>query len=344
MPLSERENFLRNAAFQGHEWIPQHVVISGAMWAEGREALEDVCLRHPILFPGLEKGKTDFDAGLRSPEDRRVTDEWGCEWEYEFGGLMGLVLGHPLERWEDFETWTPPQPPAFDEQKRRELGEQRARGELTSVDTDHGFLFMRLYYLRGFENLMEDVAAEDARLDRLANIVSGYWERTCLPYVEEGVDLLNAADDLGTQTASMLGPKHFRRWLMPAYKRLFLPARAAGAHVFMHHDGYIMDIMDEIIECGVSIVNPQDLVNGIDNIARQVKGRVCIRIDIDRQKIIPHGSPADVRELIKEEVMKLGSPAGGLEMVVGIYPPTPLENLEALFSAMEEFRTYWAGR
>jgi len=159
-----------------------------------------------------------------------------------------------------------------------------------------------------------------------------------------GVDLLNAADDLGTQTASMLGPRHFRRWLMPSYKRLFLPFRRAGAHVFMHHDGYVMDIMDEIIESGVSIVNPQDLVNGIDNLAREVKGRVCIRIDVDRQHVIPHGSPRDVRELIKEEVMKLGSPAGGLEMVVGIYPPTPLENVAALLDALEQYRTYWVGK
>jgi len=112
----------------------------------------------------------------------------------------------------------------------------------------------------------------------------------------------------------------------------------------MHHDGYIMDIMDEIIESGVSIVNPQDLVNGIDNIAREVKGRLCIRIDIDRQKVLPYGSPKDVRDLIREEVLKLGSPAGGLEMIVGIYPPTPLENVEALLSALEEYRTYWIGR
>ena len=56
------------------------------------------------------------------------------------------------------------------------------------------------------------------------------------------------------------------------------------------------------------------------------------------------GSPGDVRELIREEVMKLGSPAGGLEMIVGVYPPTPLANVEALMSAMEEYRTYWVGK
>jgi uroporphyrinogen-III decarboxylase len=85
-------------------------------------------------------------------------------------------------------------------------------------------------------------------------------------------------------------------------------------------------------------------VNGIDNIARAVKGRVCIEIDIDRQSVLPFGSPGDVRELVREEVQKLGSPQGGLSMICGIYPPTPLANVEALCSALEEYRTYWVGR
>lgn len=344
MPLTNRENFLCNASLEGHEWIPQHVSLSKAYWQEAREDLEDICLRHPVLLPGFEKGKTNFDSGIRSEDQRRKVDTWGCEWEYELDGLDGLVIGHPLADWANFETWNPPEPLVFDEQEREELAEKRTRGEITSCGSEHGFIFMRLYYLRGFDNFMMDVATEDHRLDQLVEIVAGYWERVFRPHIEAGIDLLSTADDLGTQTASMLGPEHFHRWLLPTYKRLFLPARRSGAQVLMHHDGYIMDIMDEIIESGVSIVNPQDLVNGIDNLTRDVKGRVCIRIDIDRQQVLPFGSPGDVRELIKEEVMKLGSPAGGLEMIAGIYPPTPLENVEALFSALEEYRMYWVRR
>jgi hypothetical protein len=102
-----------------------------------------------------------------------------------------------------------------------------------------------------------------------------------------------------------------------------------------------MDIMDELLVAGVDIINPQDLCNGIDNLAREVKGRACIRLDIDRQSVVPFGTRSEIRGLIEEEVRKLGSPQGGLEMIAGIYPPTPAENVDALCSAMEEFRTYW---
>jgi len=72
-----------------------------------------------------------------------------------------------------------------------------------------------------------------------------------------------------------------------------------------------------------------------------VKGRFCIDLDIDRQKIVPFGTPKEIRALIEEEVRKLGSPQGGLSMIAGIYPPTPPENVDAVCRALEEFRTYW---
>ena len=59
-----------------------------------------------------------------------------------------------------------------------------------------------------------------------------------------------------------------------------------------------MELVDILIECGATIVNPQDLVNGIDDLAREVKGRVCIDLDIDRQKIVPFDTPAEIRDLI----------------------------------------------
>jgi len=248
-----------------------------------------------------------------------------------------------LADWDALGSWSPPQP-KVEAERLQALADNRAQGKLASFGSEHGFLFMRLFYLRGFDNFVLDVASEDPRLDVLIERVTAYWESVFQPYIRAGLDLLVTGDDLGTQTASILGPKHFRRWLQPAYRRLFQPARAAGAHVYMHHDGYVMDIIDEIIAAGVSIVNPQDLVNGIDNLARTVKGRVCIEIDIDRQSVMPFGSPGDVHDLVKEEIQKLGSPQGGLTMVCGVYPPTPLANVEALCAALEEYRTYWVGR
>lgn len=344
MGLTERENFRRNASLHGHEWIPSRVLISGATWAQEREAMEDVCLRHPLLFPGFRKGEIGFERYKRRPEDKLQIDEWGCGWHAELDGLIGVVEQSPLRDWDAFASWRAPEPKPLSDPEREEFMAARARDAVATVSVPHGFFFMRLHYLRGYEEFMTDVASDDPRLHQLEEILGRYWERHLAPRLALKPDLLDAADDLGTQTRSMIGPEHFRRLIVPYYRRFFEPARRLGAHVFLHSDGYIMDIVDEIISSGVSIVNPQDLVNGIDDIARHLKGRVCVRCDIDRQSVMPFGTPREVRELIREEVMKLGSPAGGLEFIAGVYPPTPARNVDALCSALEEFRTYWAQR
>ncbi len=351
MALSHRENYLRNARFEGPEWMPAVVAISGASWNQCREELEEVCARHPILFPGFEKGKRSYretDEGLIYTPGAHFTDNWGCVWEMAVDGLEGIVSGHPLADWDALDTWRPPDPLTQADRAPMDWAttlenarKAREAGYLTSGGLPHGYLFMRLYYLRGFENLMADLATGEPRLQTLIDLLVEQNRVIVEQWLSVPVDVMEFAEDLGTQNASCIGPKHFARWLTPAYSKLMQPAHRSSALVALHSDGYIMDIMDELLVAGVDIINPQDLCNGIDDLAREVKGRACIRLDIDRQKIVPFGTRGEIRGLIEEEVRKLGSPQGGLEMIAGIYPPTPAENVDALCGAMEEFRTYW---
>ena len=351
MALSERENYLRNASFGGPEWIPIRVSLSGAVWLALGKELEEVVARHPILFPDFEKdgpGLKRVLDGAHGESAKRWRDAWGCVWAREFEGMEGVVVESPLEDWSDFDNYRPPDPMIQadrgprDWQKIREaIGRQKAEGKLTGGGVSHGFLFMRLYYLRGFDNFMMDVATGEPRLHDLIDMLVRHNRVIVDQYLDMEIDVMHFGDDLGTQSASMISPKDFHKWITPAYSRLMGPCRERGVHVKLHSDGHILELADELLDVGVTILNPQDLVNGIDEIARVLKGRVCILLDVDRQRIIPFGSRAEIRDLIEEEVRKLGSPQGGLELVVGVYPPTPAENIDALFDAFEEFRTWW---
>ena len=351
MPLSDRENYIRNARLAGPEWMPCRVSISGASWDQLREELEEVCARHPTLFPGFKKGQRDYENWDFGPAHRageRFTDAWGCVWHSEMNGIEGVVEEHPLEDWEKLESYRPPDAmlhgdrgPADWEAARERVERARERGQLTSGGVPHGFFFMRLYYLRGFENLMEDIATDAPQLPRLIEMLLEHNRTLVNQWLSFGVDKVEFGEDLGTQTASLISPTAFARWVTPVYRELMQPCREAGALVALHSDGYIMELMDEFMRAGVDIINPQDLCNGIDALAREVKGRMCIRLDVDRQKIVPFGTREEIRDLIEEEVRKLGSPQGGLELIAGIYPPTPAENVDAVCEAMEQFRTYW---
>ena len=43
----------------------------------------------------------------------------------------------------------------------------------------------------------------------------------------------------------------------------------AGVIINTHSDGYIMELVDDLLDCGCDILNPQDLCNGIDEIAKE---------------------------------------------------------------------------
>ena len=73
------------------------------------------------------------------------------------------------------------------------------------------------------------------------------------------------------------------------------------------------------------------------HVRRQLYQRTGLELDIDRQSITVFGTPAEVDALIRMEVEKLSCPDGGLMMIFGLYPGTPLKNVEALMDAMERY-------
>ncbi len=351
MPLSERENYLQTASLTGGEWIPARLVISGASWDQLRDEVEDVLIRHPRYFPNFQKGQRNHDDYEFDPQQRaggEFTDSYGCVWHGEVDGIVGVVEGHPLASWDSLDDFRMPDPethkplgPVDWEDERERLQAAAERGELRMAGTEHGFLFLRLYYLRGFENLMLDMATGEPKLRQLIDMITDYTLFQVQRYLEYGIDVYGIAEDLGAQKSSVMGPRMFAEWIAPAYRTLIEPLRAAGVHVHNHSDGYVMDIIDQLLEVGMSICNIQDLVNGVENIRDTLKGRVCVDLDVDRQSIVPYGTPREIDELIEYEVRTLGSERGGLMLTCGIYPPTPPENVDAVLTAMEKYERYW---
>lgn len=349
--LSIRENYLRNARFEYPEWIPAQVHISDASWDEYREDMESVCIKFPQLFPHVKPGWRDYENYRFAPahcKDEPFTDAWGCVWETSQNGIEGVVTNAVLDDWSKLKGYKIPDPnlqwdrgPADWEAVQRNIEAARKKGLVVHGGVPHGFLFMRTTYLRGFEKAMIDYALGTPELLQLIDMLVEHNLILVQRYLALDVDVMYFGEDLGTQTSTFLSPEMFRKYIAPAYKRLMDPCRQQGVLVALHSDGKTLDILEDQVRAGVDIVNPQDLCNGIDNIAKTIKGKACIQLDIDRQTIVPYGTASDIDDLIKEEVMKLGSPEGGLEFIAGIYPPTPPQNVEALCKALLKYQRYW---
>jgi len=339
--MNDRENYLRALEFRGPEWIPCRVVMHPTLWKQHREKLEGIVLDHPRIFPEHEKGSVDYD---NIPDRWRVgqlTDSWGCVWENLDEGVIGQVVGHPLADWKAFDDYVPPDPLTTADFGERDwpAAERfiRKRKDMGLLTQGHGErLFDLMYALRGFENLMIDIATDAPQLPRLVDMILDYEMKLVGKWLEIGVDEIYFHTDIGTQDALMISPAKFRKYIKPMFKTLFQTCRRAGTHVRLSSDGCLLEIVDDLVECGVSVHDPQFRANTLEGIASHYKGKMCLDLDLDRQ-LFPFCTPAEIRRHVAESVEALYMPEGGLMLTASLSDDVPLANIEAMANAFEEF-------
>jgi len=351
--MTYRENVLRAWRRQRPQWIPIVAGIPYLDWASfgyDKAELEAVCKKHEILFPDYATGTLD-ENHKRVPQffpdlvaGPPYTDAWGCVWKTVYTGMIGSVIYHPLADWAAFNGFTAPDPDVSDGLRPINWPEltsaakiTRANGTLFACGLPHGHTFLRAQDLRGYENLILDMCDGEPLLDSLLDMIAEFNLTLVKRFIALKPDYISIPEDLGMQNSPMLMPENFGRYIAPRYDTVTRPIKEAGILVHEHSDGFILPLLDDIIKTGGDVINLQDLVNGIDEIAKAAKGRISIDLDIDRQNITVFGTPGDIDAHIKECVMKLGSKEGGLSLCYQPWPMTPPQNMDAAFTAMEKY-------
>jgi hypothetical protein len=310
--------------FEWPEHIPVEVSILPATWRRHGAALVELARRYPAIFgPETYIPDDPASAGQDDPYYRKGTfaDEWGCVWENIKDGLIGMVKVHPVPTRQDVHALRPP--------------------EKAAPGFPHGFMFLRLADLRGFEEVMIDFAEEAPELKMLIDVVLEHNLRkleATLPH-QPPASLMVFGDDLGTQKALPISPRLWRKYLKPCYQAIYGRCHQAGHDVFMHTDGCIHEIIPDLIDCGVNMLNPQVRANGLENLARACKGKVCVSLDLDRQ-LFPFADARQIRNHIHECVEALYLPEGGLWLQAECEPDVPLETIDAICRTLMEVRDY----
>ena len=350
--MNYRENALRSFRFEKPAWIPIGSGYPSMMWSYYDPLeLQELMQSHPILFPGYHPGDLRENRVETRPDliaGQPYIDAWGCIWKTAHTGMVGQVNYHPLADWKWLDGFHSPDPEMtdgllpLDWHKLAEAAENcKKENWLFGLELPHGHTFLRLLDLRGYENAMVDMAEDDPRLRQLIKILEDFNLELIRRYIRLEPDLFGIPEDLGMQDRLMISPTYFRKFIKPSYIKMTSPIKQHGILVYEHTDGYIMDIVDDLVEVGVDVLNLQDLVNGINNIAESVKGRLAIDLDIDRQSVTVSGSPKEIDHHIHECVARLGSPQGGLSLSYSPWPPTPTENIRAVYDAMEKYCTFY---
>jgi hypothetical protein len=329
---------MRAIGFRKPDRVPiSHAVLPAAQLKYG-QALDGILdeFREDFGWDGQEDLPADDFPPLYKQGLQR--DDFGTVWRVERMGICGIPVGWPiadLDRYDEYR-WPAdfPAGPALRRQysghRCGHAGDWYARGAWITY-------FEQLQQLRGMENLLIDIATEPPAFGRLLDDLLDFNLRWVDKWVKLPYDGLHFADDWGEQRRLMIRPEQWRRIFKPRYAEMFCRVKQAGMHVWFHSDGRINDIFGDLIEIGVDVINSQIKVVGLDWVAANVRGRIAFRTDIDRQHVLPFGSPAEVKEEVQRTFEACGTAEGGLIACGEVGPDVPLANIRAMYEAFREY-------
>ncbi|OHB59063.1 MAG: hypothetical protein A2Y12_18490 [Planctomycetes bacterium GWF2_42_9] len=266
------------------------------------------------------------------------TDEWGCVWECGEDGVVGEVKTPLIADWSAMTTYTPPyeilEHADWDEVNRCQDRNLKSGKKFMFLGSD-ARPFERVQFLRGTETVLMDMAYDCAQFRSLLAMVHEFYLREVEGWSRTNTDSVGFMDDWGSQTALLISPDMWRHYFKPLYKQYCQIIHAAGKKAFMHSDGNIMSIYEDLIEIGVDAVNSQLFCMDLDELAAKYRGRITFWGEIDRQCVLPFGSPADVHKAVCKVREAFDSNCGGVIAQCEWGPNNPVANIEAVFQAWQ---------
>lgn len=307
--------------FEAPDRLPFHYAITRIARDRYGEGIAEIEKRFPGDFGACGVQILDIDRTRPGVQ----ADKWACVWRNETPGLVGIVVEHPLARWENRGSYRFPEPDDLLNVSGLEQAIERNAGRKLLVASGR-WLWQRMFWLRGFENILIDIAEDREEVhwlrDRVLEVQKGMLEML-LPF---DLDAIWFLDDWGSQRGLLIRPESWRRVFRDAYAELFDMVHATGKKVCFHTDGDVGEILGDLVSVGADVLNLQTSTIDPSALSSQVAGQVCLLGGLDLQGILAGRDPGAVREHVLDILERFATPAGGYIGQVIMDDTTSLEN------------------
>lgn len=282
--------------------------------------------------------------------DRVFRDEWGVEWRRKADGLYfeldNRIFGGDAKicemDWPE-EILTEEQLQDMEQQATRlEAGTDRA----VFCDYVGPAVFERAWYMRGLDTFLMELLTDEefihAYLARILDLQIAAYDRI-IQRMGDKIDGFLVIDDVAMQTGPLISPDTYRTAIKPFHRRLFDHLHAADKLVIYHSCGSVTELIPDFIEAGIDALNPLQLsADNMDPVFLKKefgKDIVFWGGGVSTQGTLEFGSPKDVRKEVSQR-MEILADGGGYVFSAEhcIQPNTPVENILALFEAVNSFR------
>jgi len=314
---------------------------------------DEAILRHfdvdarPVLL-GSPLGRPD-----RKLSEDMFLDEWGVLWTRH--GASHFInsdgpfasLTDPVPQDLEKHNWPEPLDPG------RFQG-LRERARKLHEETDYAVVLNlsngpvhQCQYVRGYGTWLEDLLLRpvfaEALMDRVVDILIQIANRA-LEEAGAYVDLVTFGDDIATQNATLFRPDLYRKMIKPRHKALADTIHRHGKPILYHSCGSVYALVRDLIEVGIDALNPVQVSAAdmaTDRLKREYGSELAFWGAIDTHRVLPRGTPEEVREEVKRRLDDLQAHGGYVLCAVhNIQPEVPPENVVAMYETALEHGGY----
>ena len=271
-------------------------------------------------------------------------DEWGIGWRsVEYSTPYGIgryteFPHHPLAEDDAVDSYQPPDPNRPELYEEAEWVLNKFKDEYWIVGVTVTTIFETAWALRGYEQMLTDLALKPDLAERILDIPYQYHLAAAKKLTQMGVDMIWVGDDIGAQDAMLISPKMWRRFLKPRMANFIAEVKSINPQVKVayHSDGLIYPIIPDLIEIGLDVLNPiQPASMDPAWLKKEYGDQLCFWGSIDEQHTLPFGSAADVRAEVQTRLETLGKNGG---LIIGpthhVQLDTPLANFWAMVNTI----------
>ena len=181
-----------------------------------------------------------------------------------------------------------------------------------------------------------DLAYATSDIRKLIEIVHDFYLKNVTLWAKSNVDAVFLMDDWGTNQSLLISPDTWRAVFKPLYKEYCDIIHGEGKSVFFHSDGHITSICEDLVEIGVDALNAQLFCMDIEELGQRFRGKITFWGEIDRQHVMPFGTPDDVRKAVQRVCSALAVSGGGVIAQCEWGKDNSQENVEAVFKSWLE--------
>jgi uroporphyrinogen decarboxylase len=324
--------------------IPTDIWATGEVWAKLRAHFgEKADLLAELHIDGFASvGPEYIGPSLPQAPEGESVDTWGIRTRRvpHEGGAYGEQYFYPLaaaETLDDLDAYRWPRAEWYDYSGMRDKA--REAGKTKAVMCGYMAPFYLHNLLRGLEQSLIDPLLDPEFTHVLVGRVSDYffdYHRRMFESCDGLIDVAQVTDDLGSQTGPLIGLDLYREFYAPHHKRFIGLCHEFGIKVFHHDDGSCRPFLPLLVEMGIDILNPiQWTCPGMDmaELKAEFGKRICFHGAVENQRILPFGTPEDVRAEVRHCIDSLAGDGTGyiLAPCHNLQVNTPVENILAMY-------------